>query len=98
MANSIYEKIMMLPAGYSEGVYQGRKYSITKNTFNKGDSYKIYAKELGGNDFISLNYYKTSNNHLLKPCEMPRWKVIDFLQNVTLVKSEQNVNISRSNI
>lgn len=53
--------------------------------FNQGKSYKIYAKELKGNDFISLNYYITSNTELLKPCEMPKEKVIHFLENIELL-------------
>ncbi|NYJ28090.1 peptide methionine sulfoxide reductase [Allomuricauda sp. ARW1Y1] len=98
MAHPIFEKIKMLPEGYSEGMYQGRKYGITKNSFNQGNSFKVYAEELGGTDFISLNYYRTKSQGLLKPCEMPEQKVIDFLENVSLVKSEQNVNIDRSNV
>lgn len=76
--------IEKLPEGYSEGHYKGAKYGITKTVFNQHHSFKIYAKELGGNDFISLNYYLTSQNELLKPCEMPEEKVIDFLKNVEL--------------
>ncbi len=74
-----------LPEGYSEGRYKGVKYGITKSTFTQGHSFKIYAKELGGTDFISLNYYITRQNELLKPCEMPEEKVIDFLKNVELL-------------
>ena len=77
--------IKSLPEGYVEGVYNGAKYSITKQTFNKGRSFKIFAKELKGNDFISLNYYLTSENELLKPCEMPAQKVIDFLKEVEIL-------------
>ncbi|MEO5941807.1 MAG: hypothetical protein ABIP30_10525 [Ferruginibacter sp.] len=71
--------------GYSEGTYQHKKYSITKTIFNNGKSIKIYAKELQGNDFISLNYYITSQSELLKPCEMSETKVIDFLKGVKLL-------------
>lgn len=98
MTHPIYESIKMLPEGYSEGIYQGRKYGITKNTFNNGSSFKVYAEELGGSDFISLNYYLTKKQDLLKPCEMPERKVIDFLQKVVLAKSEQNSNITMSNV
>lgn len=74
-----------LPEGYSEGIYEGRKYGISKTTFNQGKSSKVFAEELGGNDFISLNFYQTSKKELLKPCEMPADKVIDFLNGVVLV-------------
>lgn len=74
-----------LPEGYSEGLYNGAKYGITKTTFTRGHSFKIYAEELGGNDLISLNYYITSQNEWLKPCEMPEAKVIDFLKQVAVL-------------
>ena len=73
-----------IPSGYSEAFYNERKYGLTKEIFNQGKSFKIFAEELGGNDFISLNYYLTSEKELLKPCEMPVEKVIDFLKEVKL--------------
>ncbi|WP_321251581.1 hypothetical protein [Psychroserpens sp.] len=57
---------------------------MTKTTFSKGKSIKFYAEELGGNDFVSLNYYITNNEELLKPCEMEEKKVIRFLNNVKI--------------
>lgn len=77
----ILEKIKNLPLGYSEVEYQQKKYGVTRTDFNDGKSIKVYAKELGGNDFISLNYYITSKLESLKPCEMPEQKVIHFLNN-----------------
>lgn len=70
--------------GYSEGHYNTKKYGLTKTTFNKGKSIKFYAEELGGNDFVSLNYYITNTEELLKPCEMSPHKAIHFLENVVL--------------
>ncbi|WP_378173852.1 peptide methionine sulfoxide reductase [Aquimarina sp. SS2-1] len=81
----LLDTIKNIPNGYSEGIYNQAKYSITKETYNNGRSFKIYAKELQGNDFISLNYYVTSASELLKPCEMPAQKVIDFLANIQLL-------------
>ena len=57
MNNSILKSIEKIPEGYSEGIYNNRKYGITKTIFNNGNSFKIYGEELSGNDFISLNYY-----------------------------------------
>ncbi|MCK4106542.1 peptide methionine sulfoxide reductase, partial [Acinetobacter radioresistens] len=73
--------ITRIPSGYSEGMFNDRKYGITRTDFNNGKSLKIYAEELGGTDFISLNFYRTESKDVLKPCEMPREKVIDFLKN-----------------
>ena len=80
--------INRLPEGYSEGLYQKRKYGITKTSFNSGKSSKVFARELGGRDFISLNFYRTSQKELLKPCEMPAAKVLDFLTVVVLQSSD----------
>lgn len=77
--------IDLIPEGYSEGIYQGRSYGVSKQIFNSGKSQKIFAEELGGNNFISLNYYQTSGKDWLKPCEMPAAKVIAFLEGVKLV-------------
>jgi peptide-methionine (S)-S-oxide reductase len=72
---SLLVEINKLPAGYSEGTYLNKRYSITKEIFNNGKSFKIYAKELQGNDFVSLNYYITSKSELLKPCETSTLRV-----------------------
>lgn len=37
------------------------------------------AEELGGDDYISLNLYLPRSGALLRPCEMPEQKVIDFV-------------------
>lgn len=84
----IRELIDRLPEGYSEGLYQGRRYSITKTHHNGGKSSKVFAEELGGNDFISLNFYQTAKEDLLKPCEMPTSKVLEFLTGVVLQSSD----------
>ncbi|MGI9551402.1 MAG: peptide methionine sulfoxide reductase [Aurantibacter sp.] len=78
-------KIRMLPMGYSEVFYQDKKYGVTRTDFNHGNSIKIFAQELGGNDLVSLNYYSTKKEEILKPCEMPEQKVIDFLNNYNLI-------------
>jgi peptide-methionine (S)-S-oxide reductase len=82
---ALLDKIHQISEGYSEGIYNNKKYSITKQIFNDGKSYKIFGKELQGTDFISLNYYITSKNELLKPCEMPKEKVIDFIEKVKII-------------
>lgn len=77
----LLERIKRLPLGYSEVLYLDKKYGVTRTEFNNGNSHKIYAQELGGKDFVSLNYYITRNSESLKPCEMKKQKVIDFLAN-----------------
>ena len=79
--------IKKIPEGYSQGIYNYKKYGITKTIFNNGNSFKVYGEELGGNDRISFNYYLTKGKDLLKPCEMPEPKVVHFLKNVTINKT-----------
>lgn len=83
---SLHKDISRVPLGYSKGMYKGQLFGISKSEFNDGRSIKIFAESLSGNDFISLNYYVTSKGEILKPCEMPEQKVIDFLCKVDLVE------------
>jgi hypothetical protein len=91
---SILERIQNLPKGYSAVVFQNTKYGVTRTDFNSGKSIKVYAEELAGNNFISLNYYVTSNRVLLKPCEMEEQKVIQFLNNYKLIDNESHLESS----
>ena len=79
--SELLEQIQRFPVGYSMVHYTNKKYGVTRTDFNRGKSIKLYAEELGGNDFISLNYYITANAERLIPCEMPEQKVIDFIAN-----------------
>lgn len=79
------EIILSLPAGAAEVVYEGRKYLLTKEVYNGGKSLKIFARELGGNDFISLNYYITTDKEILRPCEMREEKVVDFILGMKII-------------
>lgn len=76
---SIEQLVQQIPEGYSETIIDGKKYGVTRLDFNEGKSLKVFAKELGGNDFISFNFYKLSSP-TLKPCEMPQEKVVAFLE------------------
>lgn len=80
MKNSLFhEKIIQLDDGAYDVIAYEKRYLLRKETQLKGKLIKLYAEELGGNDFISLNYYPQLQNGLLKPCEMPQEKVIQFV-------------------
>jgi len=72
-------KLLHLKNGAYDVSYEGCRYLLRKETLLKGKLIKLYAHELGGNDFISLNFYPNIQNGLLKPCEMPEEKVITFI-------------------
>ncbi len=81
---ALLKQIQAIPEGYCVMWYRNKKYGVTRGSFNAGKSIKLYAEELGGKDFISLNYYITAKSELLKPCEMPEQTVVDFLSRAEL--------------
>lgn len=81
---SYRERLKGFPEGAVEVTYEGKRYLMRKETHLGGRLIKLYAEALGGNDFVSLNYYETASAPLLKPCEMPAEKVIAFIENAVL--------------
>lgn len=71
-----------LPQGSFTGLFNGRRYVVTRQDFSGGQSQKLVAEELGGTDYISLNLYRLASGARLKPCEMPARKVVDFVLNL----------------
>ena len=79
--SSFHKRLLSLKDGAYDVIYENKRYLLRKETLLDGRLIKAYAEELGGNDFISLNYYPETLNGLLKPCEMPEEKVIAFINN-----------------
>ncbi len=73
-----------LPFGTVQGMAHGRRYVVTKSGFAGGASQKLVAEALGGSDYISLNLYRTESGALLRPCEMPKEKVVAFVLALTV--------------
>jgi hypothetical protein len=72
-----------LPTGGYGGTYDGKRYRITKTVMVTGRSQKLEAEELGGSDYVSFNLYRLAGGEsLLKPCEMPAEKVMEFVLGV----------------
>jgi hypothetical protein len=69
-----------LPDGWCRVVWDGRAYGVTKAVAAGGQAVSVYAEELGGTDVVSANVYRTAQEDLLKPCEMPEGKVLAFLR------------------
>lgn len=77
------EKFLAMQAGYSFGYLMGKKYGITVSISPDGKRRKLYAEELGGKDHISFNLYLIADKPaILKPCEMSKEKVIEFVMNM----------------
>lgn len=75
------ERIKALPLGTCCGSADGKRYVTTRSQFSAGRATKVVAEELGGNDYISLNFYDLARGPQLYPCEMPSAKVIAFIRN-----------------
>jgi len=86
--NSVGDILKTFPNGYSDVWYLGSRYGVNKTIYNNGNSIKLYAEELGGKNFISLNYYITKNSELLKPCEMSTDKILHFLEHFQIIKNK----------
>ena len=48
--------VRKLPDGYSKVFFRNNVYGMSVSRFNEGKSIKVYVEELGGADFISMNY------------------------------------------
>lgn len=68
-----------MPRGTFTGTAGHRRYIVTRHAMANGRAWTLVAEELGGPDYISLNLYRLARGTLLRPCEMPRDKVVDFV-------------------
>ena len=79
---------LRVPIGWSEVIYEGRRYGVTRSVAADGRAWAIYGEELGGRDVISSNLYLTADGQRLRPCEMPAAKVVDFLAGLEPIEGE----------
>jgi hypothetical protein len=76
------DRLRLLPAGYGEGVFAGRRYGVPVTWSDDRRRCWLYGEELGGGDRVSFNLYLLRGGRpALRPCEMPAEKVIDFVLN-----------------
>lgn len=77
--NAAFER---LAEGYSEGVYDGRRFSLIVRRSEDGRRNSLFATDLAGNDIVSFNLYRVASGKTsLKPCEMSSEKVVGFVLN-----------------
>ena len=80
-AEIMRQTLVAWPQGYFTASFRGRRYGVSNTSHAGGRSRKLYAEELGGTDFVSLNLYEPDHGDpALRPCEMPVEKVIDFVR------------------
>ena len=78
--DELAQHVERVPEGWNTVVFNGRRYALTRTTRVGGRSVTLFAEELGGTDVISANIYRTTGADLLKACEMPDSKVLEFLR------------------
>ncbi|WP_216851103.1 hypothetical protein [Acidisphaera sp. L21] len=69
-----------IPAGYSEGWFEGRRWGVTLHSSADGRRRWLYGKELGATKHVSFNLYSLAGGMVLRPCEMPTEQVLAFVQ------------------
>ncbi|WP_394648001.1 hypothetical protein [uncultured Sphingomonas sp.] len=68
------------PPGYSEGVYDGRRWGVTLDESADRRRVWLYGEELGGTGRVSFNLYRLRSARVaLRPCEMPAATVVAFV-------------------
>lgn len=82
--------LLALPLGTFTGTAHNRRYIVTKTLFNSGKSLKLVAEELGGPDYISLNFYRLEKGSRLFPCEMSIEKVTEFVHDLRLDPTQED--------
>jgi hypothetical protein len=78
--NDLSDLFARVPEGWSLVEYGGRRWAVTRTIHVEGRSESILAEELGGTDLVSANLYRLDGHDVLKACEMPDQKVLDFLE------------------
>lgn len=79
MNDAFLKAFHALPLGGFTGRAHGRRYQVTRRSYTVGRSHELVAREMGGTDYISMNLYELQSGARLKPCEMPKAKVVDFV-------------------
>ena len=78
------KNIKELPLGSYYVYYNNKKYLLNKSVYSNGIIIKIFARALSDGDIVSANYFITIKSGLLKPCEMEKSKVIDFINTLKI--------------
>ncbi len=66
--------------GWTRVEVDGRAYGLTRTDRVGGRTITLYAEELDGPGVVSANVWRTADGDVLRPCEMPAEKVLEFLR------------------
>lgn len=79
-ADDLETLLARVPVGWSRVEVDGVPYGLTRTDHAGERSVTVHAEQLGGNDVVSTNVWRTSSGTVLRPCEMPEAKVVEFLR------------------
>ena len=68
------------PPGWTRVSYRGRAWGLSRTDRAGGRSVFVEADELGGPGRLSTNVWFTSDEVLLRPCEVPAPDVLELLR------------------
>ena len=93
------QPFLNLEASYYKVTFRNRTYGLRIEISEDGRRRKLFAEELGGKDVISCNLYLLKGGKpLLKPCEMPAPKVLDFLSSFELQTDKAEIYLRPPNL
>ncbi len=72
--------IERIPEGWSRAQIAGRSWGVTRTTRAGGKVISVDAERLGDTEQLGANVWITSEGAILRPCEVPEEKVMQFLR------------------
>lgn len=79
--DDVIDRLADWPVGHVQGTFAGHRYGASLHRSADGRRVRVYAEALGDTDHVSFNLFRlTDGRTLLKPCEMPVDKVVDFVR------------------
>lgn len=72
--------ILTIPEGWSRIEIDGQSWAVTRTTRAGGKVISVDAEQLGAAEQFGANIWVTTDETILRPCEVPEEKVIRFLR------------------
>ena len=69
-----------IPEGWTRVQVAGQGWGITRTTRAGGKTISFDAQRLGNKEQLGANVWVTSEGSILRPCEVPEEKVMQFLR------------------
>lgn len=72
--------IRAIPEGWSRTNLNGRSWAVTRTSRADGKTISVDAELLGTPERVGANVWMTADGAILRPCEVPAEKVMQFLR------------------